>query len=86
MFNDVQKLAGAKIKVIGVGGAGNNAVNRMIEAGITSAEYVCVNTDNQVLLLSPCETKIQIGAQLTRGLGAGSDPEIGRQAAEESKA
>ena len=85
MFSDVQKLAGAKIKVIGVGGAGNNAVNRMIEAGITSAEYVCVNTDNQVLLLSPCDTKIQIGAQLTRGLGAGSDPEIGRQAAEESK-
>ncbi len=85
MFSDVQKLAGAKIKVIGVGGAGNNAVNRMIESGMTSAEYVCVNTDNQVLLLSPCETKIQIGAQLTRGLGAGSDPEIGRQAAEESK-
>ena len=85
MFNDVQQLAGAKIKVIGVGGAGGNAVNRMIEAGMTSAEYVCVNTDNQVLLLSPCETKIQIGAQLTRGLGAGSDPEIGRQAAEESK-
>ncbi|MBR7100348.1 MAG: cell division protein FtsZ [Clostridia bacterium] len=85
MFYDVQELAGAKIKVIGVGGAGNNAVKRMIESGITSAEYVCVNTDNQVLLLSPCETKIQIGAQLTRGLGAGSDPEIGRQAAEESK-
>ncbi len=85
MFNDAQQLAGAKIRVIGVGGGGNNAVNRMIEAGITSAEYICVNTDNQVLMLSPCENKIQIGAQLTRGLGAGSDPEIGRQAAEESK-
>ena len=85
MMNEVQKLAGAKIKVIGVGGAGNNAVNRMIESGINSAEYICVNTDNQVLFLSPCETKIQIGAQLTRGLGAGSDPEVGRQAAEESK-
>lgn len=81
----MQKLDTAKIKVIGVGGAGNNAVNRMIEANITSAEYACVNTDNQVLMLSPCETKVQIGTQLTRGLGAGSDPEIGRQAAEESK-
>lgn len=85
MFNDMQTMATAKIKVIGVGGAGNNAVTRMIEAGIDSAEYVCVNTDSQVLMLSPCETKIQIGEKLTRGLGAGADPEVGRMAAEESK-
>lgn len=75
----------AKIKVIGVGGAGNNAVNRMVEAGIKSAEYVAVNTDGQILTLSLAEQKIQIGAQLTKGLGAGADPEIGRLAAEESK-
>lgn len=75
----------AKIKVIGVGGGGNNAVNRMIEAGITSAEYIAVNTDNQILALSKAERKIQIGQQLTRGLGAGANPEIGKAAAEESK-
>ena len=75
----------AKIKVIGVGGAGNNAVNRMIEAGISSADYVAVNTDAQILACSKAEVKIQIGRQLTKGLGAGADPEIGRAAAEESK-
>lgn len=75
----------ANIKVIGVGGAGNNAVNRMIEAGITSAEYIVVNTDKQVLALSNCENRVQIGAQITKGLGAGADPEVGRAAAEESK-
>lgn len=83
---EMPELTGkAKIKVIGVGGAGNNAVNRMIEAGITSAEYVAVNTDAQILACNKAETKIQIGAQLTKGLGAGADPEIGRAAAEESK-
>lgn len=75
----------ARIKVIGVGGAGNNAVNRMLEAGITGAEYYVVNTDSQVLTLSPCENKIQIGSKLTKGLGAGADPDVGRAAAEESK-
>lgn len=75
----------AKIKVIGVGGAGNNAVNRMIEAGITSAEYVVVNTDAQILACNKAQKKIQIGAQRTKGLGAGAEPEIGREAAEESK-
>lgn len=85
MFNDMQTMATAKIKVIGVGGAGNNAVTRMIESGIDSAEYICVNTDNQALMLSPCDKKIQIGEKLTRGLGAGADPEVGRMAAEESK-
>lgn len=79
------QLGKARIKVIGVGGAGNNAVNRMIEAGITSAEYYVVNTDSQILALSLCKNKIQIGAALTKGLGAGADPEIGRAAAEESK-
>lgn len=89
MFNDQvisTDISGkARIKVIGVGGAGNNAVNRMIEAGINCAEYVVVNTDSQILALSKCENKIQIGRQLTKGLGAGADPEVGRQAAEESK-
>ena len=83
-INEAQ-LGKARIKVIGVGGAGNNAVNRMIEAGITSAEYYVVNTDSQILALSLCKNKIQIGAALTKGLGAGADPEIGRAAAEESK-
>ncbi|MGN0805212.1 MAG: cell division protein FtsZ [Candidatus Coproplasma sp.] len=89
MFNDQvisTDISGrARIKVIGVGGAGNNAVNRMIEAGIDCAEYVVVNTDSQILAHSVCENKIQIGRQLTKGLGAGADPEVGRAAAEESK-
>ena len=88
MFNDqaLNNISGrAKIKVIGVGGAGNNAVNRMLEAGINSAEYIVVNTDSQILALSPCANKVQIGMQLTKGLGAGADPDVGRAAAEESK-
>ena len=76
----------ATIKVIGVGGAGNNAVNRMVEAGIKSVEFIAVNTDRQALNLSKAGTKIQIGEKLTRGLGAGANPDIGAQAAEESKA
>ena len=75
----------AKIKVIGVGGAGNNAVNRLIESGLKSAEYVVVNTDNQALARSFARNRIQIGVELTKGLGAGADPNIGRQAAEENK-
>ena len=89
MFNDSAintNISGkARIKVIGVGGAGNNAINRMIEARISCAEYAVVNTDSQILALSPCENKIQIGTQLTKGLGAGANPDVGRQAAEESK-
>jgi cell division protein FtsZ len=73
----------ANIKVVGVGGGGVNAVNRMIEAGLKSVEFIAINTDAQALLLSQAELKIDIGRKLTRGLGAGSDPEIGRQAAEE---
>ncbi len=76
----------AKIKVIGVGGAGNNAVNRLIESGLTSAEYIVVNTDNQALARSKANKRIQIGVQLTKGLGAGADPNIGKAAAEENKA
>ena len=76
----------ATIKVIGVGGAGNNAVNRMIEAGIKNVEFIAVNTDRQTLNTSKAGSKIQIGEKLTRGLGAGANPEIGSQAAEESRA
>ena len=76
----------ATIKVIGVGGAGNNAVNRMVDSGIEGVEFVTVNTDRQALLLSKAGTKIQIGEKITRGLGAGANPDIGAQAAEESKA
>lgn len=74
-----------KIKVVGVGGGGNNAVNRMIEAGIKSAEFVAVNTDKQALLTSNAPTRLQIGERLTSGWGAGGQPEIGQKAAEESK-
>ena len=76
----------AKIKVIGVGGAGNNAVDRLIESGLKSAEYIVVNTDNQALARSRATKRIQIGVQLTKGLGAGADPAIGKAAAEENKA
>lgn len=93
MFNDLNSnpvpstsnTGIAKIKVIGVGGAGNNAVNRMLDAGINCAEFYVVNTDKQILTLSPCPNKIQIGCELTKGLGAGADPDVGRMAAEESK-
>ena len=76
---------GARIKVIGVGGGGNNAVDRMIEAGVTKAEFICVNTDAQQLANVKAPTVLNIGRKLTSGLGAGAKPEIGRQAAEESK-
>ena len=75
----------ATIKVIGVGGAGNNAVNRMLDLGIKSVEFIAVNTDRQALAKSKASTKIQIGEKITRGLGAGANPDIGAQSAEESK-
>ncbi|WP_285766522.1 cell division protein FtsZ [Peribacillus sp. SI8-4] len=75
----------ATIKVIGVGGGGNNAVNRMIEHGVQGVEFISVNTDAQALNLSKAEVKMQIGGKLTRGLGAGANPEVGKKAAEESK-
>lgn len=73
------------IKVIGVGGAGNNVVNRMISSGITGVDFVVVNTDRQDLNKSMCGTKLQIGEKLTGGMGAGSKPEIGKKSAEESR-
>ncbi len=75
----------AKIKVIGVGGGGSNAVDRMIETGLGGVEFVAANTDMQALARSAAERKIQIGEDVTRGLGAGGNPEVGRQAAEESR-
>ena len=74
----------AKIKVVGVGGGGNNAVNRMIAAGVKGVEFISVNTDKQALLTSNAETKIQIGEKLTKGLGAGAKPEVGEKAAQDS--
>ena len=82
--NSISQIA--NIKVVGIGGGGNNAVNRMVAANITSAEFVAINTDKQALLMSKATHRIQIGEKLTRGLGAGADPEIGQKAAEESKA
>ncbi len=80
---DVGSLA--TIKVIGVGGGGNNAVNRMIESGVQGVEFICVNTDAQALLTSNAKYKMQIGEKLTRGLGAGANPDIGKKAAEETR-
>jgi cell division protein FtsZ len=74
----------ANIKVVGVGGGGGNAVNRMIDEGMGGVEFIAVNTDSQALLLSKAKTRVRIGDKLTRGLGAGGNPEIGRKAAEES--
>jgi cell division protein FtsZ len=76
----------AVIKVVGVGGGGCNAVNRMIDAGLKGVEFIAINTDAQSLLLSDADVKLDIGRELTRGLGAGSDPDIGRQATDEHKA
>jgi cell division protein FtsZ len=75
----------AAIKVVGVGGGGSNAVNRMITAGLRGVEFIAINTDAQALALSNADRKIHIGGKLTKGLGAGGDPEIGRQASEESR-
>ena len=75
----------AQIRVVGVGGGGNNAVNRMIESGLKGVEFIAVNTDKQALFTSQANQKIQIGEKLTKGLGAGANPEIGQRAAEESR-
>ena len=74
----------AVLKVIGVGGGGCNAVNRMIETGLGGVDYIAVNTDQQALKKSNAETKVQIGEKLTKGLGAGGNPEIGQHSAEET--
>ena len=75
----------AAIKVIGVGGAGTNAVNRMIDSGLQGVDFIAINTDKQALTLSKAPTKVQIGDKLTKGLGAGANPEVGKHAAEESR-
>jgi cell division protein FtsZ len=75
----------AVIKVVGIGGGGTNAVNRMVECGVSGVEFLAINTDLQVLDMTTADQKIQIGESLTKGLGAGGDPEVGRAAAEESK-
>ena len=82
---DAETTSPAKIKVVGVGGGGNNAVNRMIDAEVQCVEFISINTDRQDLSLSKATQKIQIGAKLTKGLGAGAVPEIGAKAAEESR-
>jgi cell division protein FtsZ len=84
MLGDPQNYL-AVIKVVGVGGGGGNAVNRMIDASLKGVEFVAVNTDAQALLVSDADVKLDIGRQLTRGLGAGSDPDVGRQAAEDHR-
>ncbi len=81
---NIQPESFARIKVIGVGGGGSNAVNRMIAEGIQGVEFIAVNTDAQALLLSKANTRVRLGDKLTRGLGAGGNPEVGRKAAEES--
>ena len=75
----------AVIKVVGVGGGGSNAVNRMVDAGIAGVEFIAVNTDAQALLMCDADVKIHIGGKVTRGLGAGANPEVGKAAAEESR-
>ena len=85
MFENFQERV-VKIKVIGVGGAGNNVINRMITAGVGGVDFVVVNTDKQDLNKSVCANKVQIGEKLTNGMGAGSKPEIGQKSAEESRA
>ncbi len=82
---DAASVQGAVIKVIGVGGGGGNAINRMIEEGVAGVEFIAANTDIQALSSSKAETVIQLGPKLTRGLGAGGQPEVGRKAAEESE-
>ena len=82
---DIDSAQFAQIKVIGVGGAGNNAVNRMIESGLKGVEFIAMNTDKQALLLSKANQKIQIGEKITKGLGAGANPEVGQRAAEENR-
>src|SRR5690606_21653153 len=73
----------AVIKVVGVGGGGVNAVNRMIESGLKGVEFIAINTDAQALLMSDADVKLDVGKEITRGLGAGADPEVGKKAAED---
>ncbi|MCW2926520.1 MAG: cell division protein FtsZ, partial [Thermoleophilia bacterium] len=84
-MQDSQKNYLAVIKVVGVGGGGTNAVNRMVDAGLRGVEFIAVNTDAQALLMCDAQVKIHIGSKLTRGLGAGAEPSIGQEAAMESR-
>jgi cell division protein FtsZ len=83
-MDDLTREGFAQIKVVGIGGGGGNAVNRMINEGLGGVEFIAVNTDNQALMLSKAKARVRIGDKLTRGLGAGGNPEIGKKAAEES--
>ena len=78
---DEETRTGARIKVVGVGGGGSNAVNRMVAAGLDGVEFIVANTDLQAIRMNPAPVKLQIGSKLTKGLGAGADPNVGRQAA-----
>ncbi|MBR6012446.1 MAG: cell division protein FtsZ [Selenomonadaceae bacterium] len=84
-FDDIELSNFAKIKVVGIGGGGSNAVNRMIESGLKGVEFIAINTDAQALSMSKSNKRIQIGAKLTRGLGAGARPDVGQKAAIESR-
>lgn len=84
-FQNEEQNTFASIKVVGCGGGGNNAVNRMVDAGLRGVEFISINTDRQALMASNAQVKIQIGEKLTKGLGAGAVPEVGRRAAEESR-
>ena len=83
--NEEENTNFAAIKVIGVGGAGTNAVNRMVDSGLRGVDFIAVNTDKQALAMSKAPIQIQIGDKLTKGLGAGANPEVGQKAAEESR-
>ena len=87
MIKDTDTLSNylAVIKVVGVGGGGTNAVNRMIEEGIRGVEFVAINTDAQALAISDADIKVHIGTDITKGLGAGANPEVGKEAAEDSR-
>ena len=85
-FEEEEMMTGANIRVIGIGGGGGNAVNTMIRSGIDNVKFVAANTDLQALSMSLAPQKLQVGAMLTRGLGAGANPEIGRKAAMEDSA
>src|SRR5665647_2512625 len=84
-LSDDNKVSSAVIKVIGVGGGGGNAIEHMISQNVDGVEFVCANTDSQALRNSRAKTLVQLGEELTKGLGAGANPEIGRQAAEENR-
>ena len=84
-FQKDDQMSYASIKVVGCGGGGNNAVNRMVDAGLRGVEFISINTDRQALAMSNAQTKIQIGEKMTKGLGAGAVPEVGRRARDESR-